>query len=265
MSTVDMKLETVVIPVSDVDRAKEFYEASGGGWTPTSATTTSGSSSSRRPGSGCSIQFGTGLTSAAPGSAAEPPRRLRHRGGARRRSPRDGVDASEVFHDEPSGGYNRWRPGRSGERSRSRAAHATRRSSEFSDPDGNALAAAGDHEPAAGSRRPGDDDVQLRRRSRERAQAGRPPPTASTRSAPARPMRTGPSGTPRTWWRSRPATSSRRDRLRRHRPRRRRARRALRRRAGRGRPARRRRRARARRRRVLLLGVHPVEDAAAPG
>ena len=54
-------------------------------------------------------------------------------------------------------------------------------------------------------------------------------------------------------------------RLRRHRPRRRLARRALRRRAGRGRPARRGRRARAGRRRVLLLGVHPVEDAAAPG
>ena len=52
-------------------------------------------------------------------------------------------------------------------------------------------------------------------------------------------------------------------RLRRHRPRRRLARRALRRRAGRGRPARRGRRARAGRRRVLVLGVHPVEDAAA--
>ena len=54
-------------------------------------------------------------------------------------------------------------------------------------------------------------------------------------------------------------------RLRRHRPRRRLAGRALRRRAGRGRPARRARRARAGRRRVLVLGLHPVEDAAAPG
>src|SRR6187455_2403760 len=67
---VDLKLEVVVIPVSDVDRAKEFY--AGLGWrldadfpfdngfrvvqfTP--------------PGSGCSIQFGTKLTSAAPGAA----------------------------------------------------------------------------------------------------------------------------------------------------------------------------------------------------
>src|ERR1700733_3358665 len=66
----DMKLEVVVIPVADVDRAKKFY--SGLGWrldadfpfdngfrvvqfTP--------------PGSGCSVQFGMNITSAAPGSA----------------------------------------------------------------------------------------------------------------------------------------------------------------------------------------------------
>ena len=66
----DLKLEAVVIPVSDVDRAKEFY--GGLGWrldadfpfdngfrivqlTP--------------PGSGCSVQFGTNVTSAPPGSA----------------------------------------------------------------------------------------------------------------------------------------------------------------------------------------------------
>jgi catechol 2,3-dioxygenase-like lactoylglutathione lyase family enzyme len=66
---VDMKLEVVVIPVTDVDRARDFYVKLG--WrvdadvhrdefrlvqlTP--------------PGSGCSVQFGTDLTSAAPGSA----------------------------------------------------------------------------------------------------------------------------------------------------------------------------------------------------
>ena len=36
-ASVDMKFEIVVIPVSDVDRAKEFYGSSGGGSTPTSA------------------------------------------------------------------------------------------------------------------------------------------------------------------------------------------------------------------------------------
>ena len=35
----DMKLEVVVLPVSDVDRAKDFYQALGGGWTPTSPWT----------------------------------------------------------------------------------------------------------------------------------------------------------------------------------------------------------------------------------
>ena len=66
---VDLKLEVITIPVSDVDRAKEFY--GGLGWRLdadfTSATTTW--SSSRRPGSRCSVHFGTNLTSAAPGSA----------------------------------------------------------------------------------------------------------------------------------------------------------------------------------------------------
>jgi hypothetical protein len=38
--TVDMKLEVVVIPVSDVDRAKEFYGSLGGGSTPTSPPVT---------------------------------------------------------------------------------------------------------------------------------------------------------------------------------------------------------------------------------
>jgi hypothetical protein len=48
IANVDMKLEVVVIPVSDVDRAKEFYGVSGGGSTPTSRlTTASGWSSSR--------------------------------------------------------------------------------------------------------------------------------------------------------------------------------------------------------------------------
>jgi hypothetical protein len=67
--SVDTRLEVVVIPVSDVDRAKEFYGRLGwrldvdrGGddfrlvqFTP--------------PGSGCSVQFGTNLTSTSPGSA----------------------------------------------------------------------------------------------------------------------------------------------------------------------------------------------------
>ena len=66
----DMKLEVVVIPVSDVDRAKEFYSkldwrldadrATGSGFRLVQFTP---------PGSSSSIQFGINLTSAAPGSA----------------------------------------------------------------------------------------------------------------------------------------------------------------------------------------------------
>ena len=69
-ATVDMKLEVVIIPVSDVDRSKEFYARLGwrldadfqfdNGFRVVQFTP---------PGSKCSVQFGNKLTSAAPGSA----------------------------------------------------------------------------------------------------------------------------------------------------------------------------------------------------
>jgi len=69
---VDMKLEVVVIPVSDVDRAKEFYGSLG--WR-LDADRAVGDSfrivQLTPPGSDCSIQFGAGITSAAPGSAQD--------------------------------------------------------------------------------------------------------------------------------------------------------------------------------------------------
>ena len=129
-----MKLETVVIPVSDVDRAKAFYESLG--WRLDADL---GDDDFRivqftPPGSGCSIQFGTGLTSAAPGSAqvllSSPTSRRRTTS-----SSRDGVDASEVFHDA-TGGYNRFDPD-----ARASGPDPQRRTyasfAEFSDPDGN--------------------------------------------------------------------------------------------------------------------------------
>jgi catechol 2,3-dioxygenase-like lactoylglutathione lyase family enzyme len=68
--SVDLKLEVVVIPVSDVDRAKAFYTrlgwrldadfASGDGWRVIQFTP---------PGSACSVIFGSNVTAAAPGSA----------------------------------------------------------------------------------------------------------------------------------------------------------------------------------------------------
>ena len=68
--TVDMKLEVIVIPVSDVDRAKQFYE--GLGWRLDGDfrdENGQGGVQLTPKGSWCSIQFGTNMTSLRPGSA----------------------------------------------------------------------------------------------------------------------------------------------------------------------------------------------------
>lgn len=65
VTTVDMKLEVVVIPVSDIERAKEFYRKLG--WRLD--VTPPGVVQLTPPGSDCSAQFGGNRTSAAPGSA----------------------------------------------------------------------------------------------------------------------------------------------------------------------------------------------------
>jgi catechol 2,3-dioxygenase-like lactoylglutathione lyase family enzyme len=131
----DMKLETVVIPVSDVDRAKQFYEgllgwrldADLGGGALRVVQLTS-------PGSGCSIQFGTGLTSAAPGTA-QCLLVVSDIESAHQELVDHGIDSSEVFHDA-SGGYNRFDPG-----ARANGLDPQRRTyasfAEFRDPDGN--------------------------------------------------------------------------------------------------------------------------------
>ena len=99
VNRVDMKLEVIVIPVSDVDRAKEFYrrlgwrfdaEFSGGDdfrlmqFTP--------------PGSGSSVIFGKNVTSAAPGSAQGLYLIVSDIEAARQELLRRGVEISEVFH-----------------------------------------------------------------------------------------------------------------------------------------------------------------------
>jgi catechol 2,3-dioxygenase-like lactoylglutathione lyase family enzyme len=64
----DMKLEVLIIPVSDADRAKDFY--AGLGWRLDADLAGDGFRLIQftPPGSGCSVQFGTNLTPAAPGS-----------------------------------------------------------------------------------------------------------------------------------------------------------------------------------------------------
>ncbi len=99
VGSVDMKLEVVVIPVSDVDRAKEFYSrlewrldadrAAGNGFRLVQFTP---------PGSGSSVQFGVNLTSAVPGSAQGLLLIVSDIEAARERLVAHGVDASEVFH-----------------------------------------------------------------------------------------------------------------------------------------------------------------------
>jgi catechol 2,3-dioxygenase-like lactoylglutathione lyase family enzyme len=64
-ASIDMKLEVVTIPVSDVDRATDFYSRLG--WRKD--VTPPGVVQFTPPGSWCSVQFGPGRTSAAPGSA----------------------------------------------------------------------------------------------------------------------------------------------------------------------------------------------------
>src|SRR5262245_21778833 len=71
-ATVDLKLEVIIISVSDVDRAKQFY--GGLGWrldADFAFDTGFRVVQFTPPGSGCSIQFGTKITSVAPGSARD--------------------------------------------------------------------------------------------------------------------------------------------------------------------------------------------------
>ena len=101
----DEKLEVVVIPVADVDRAKEFYLSLG--WR-LDADRAAGDSfrivQLTPPGSDCSIQFGTGLTSAAPGSAQGLYLIVSGIEAARAELVSHGVEASEVFHEGAPGG-----------------------------------------------------------------------------------------------------------------------------------------------------------------
>jgi catechol 2,3-dioxygenase-like lactoylglutathione lyase family enzyme len=96
----DMKFEIVVIPVSDVDRAKSFY--AGLGWR-LDAEFASGDDyrviQFTPPGSGCSVIFGKNVTAAAPGSAQGLYLIVSDIEAARKDLASRGVAVSEVFHD----------------------------------------------------------------------------------------------------------------------------------------------------------------------
>ena len=123
-STVDMKLEVVTLPVSDVDRAKRFYQ--GLGWR-LDADLAAGEDfrvvQFTPPHSQCSIHFGKGLTAAAPGSVDRLILAVKDIDAAREDLVRRGIDVSEVQLRRPPG---------FDENARSYFARAS-----FSDPDGN--------------------------------------------------------------------------------------------------------------------------------
>ena len=132
----DMKLEVVVVPVSDVDRAKGFYESLGwrldadfpgeGGFRVVQLTP---------PGSACSIIFGSGVTSAAPGSAEGLQLVVTDIEAARADVADRGVEVSAVFHD--TGGVFH-HAGTEGRAAGPAPEHKTYGSfASFHDPDGN--------------------------------------------------------------------------------------------------------------------------------
>jgi catechol 2,3-dioxygenase-like lactoylglutathione lyase family enzyme len=129
-ATVDLKLEVVVIPVSDVERAKRFYESLGwrldadlrgaGNWRGVQFTP---------PGSPCSIHFGVGITTAAPGSFKNLYLVVSDIEAARAELIARGVEVSGAFHFSGFGGAPVPGPAPNG------ASYAT--FATFSDPDGN--------------------------------------------------------------------------------------------------------------------------------
>ena len=134
----DLKLEVVVLPVADVDRAKRFYESLGwrldadfafdNGFRVVQLTP---------PGSGCSVQFGTKITTAAPGSAQGLYLVVSEIAAARDELVARGAEISEVFHAGTPGAQFR-RDGTSGRVSGPAPDHASYGSfATFSDPDGN--------------------------------------------------------------------------------------------------------------------------------
>jgi catechol 2,3-dioxygenase-like lactoylglutathione lyase family enzyme len=134
---VDMKFEVVVIPVADANRSKEFYTKLGwrldadfpfdNGFRVVQFTP---------PGSGCSVQFGTKMTSAEPGSAQGLYLIVSDVAAARKDLVARGIEVSEVFHAGTPGAQ--FQTDTSGRISGPAPEHASYNSfATFRDPDGN--------------------------------------------------------------------------------------------------------------------------------
>lgn len=132
----EMKLEVVVIPVSDVGRAIAFYEKLG--WRKDIEAPREGGGRLVQftpPGSQSSIIFGNGASPAAPGSAQFNHLVVSDLEAARQHLVAKGIEVGEVFHDA-AGGYNPFDPAaRAGGPDPQRRSYLSFAS--FKDPDGN--------------------------------------------------------------------------------------------------------------------------------
>jgi catechol 2,3-dioxygenase-like lactoylglutathione lyase family enzyme len=205
--TVELKLEAVVIPVSDVDRAKAFY--AGLGWrldadfafdngfrvvqfTP--------------PGSPASVQFGTNITSAEPGSARGLYLVVSDILAARTQLLSRGADVSDVFHPGVPGAQFAAGDGRVAGLADDHASYSS--FATFSDPDGNGWLLQ-----EITTRLPGRVDTAettyTSAEDLERALMRAAAAHGEHEKRTGRPTRSGRSGTPRTWWPSAPAANCR--------------------------------------------------------
>src|SRR5882724_424633 len=125
VARVDMKLEVIVIPVLDVERAEQFYRKLG--WRQDVTPPGSGVFQFTPHGSACSVQFGKNLTSASPGSAQRTYLIVSDIEAARDALMEAGIEVGEIFHLGPNGPVSGPDPD-----------HGSYRSlATFSDPDGN--------------------------------------------------------------------------------------------------------------------------------
>jgi catechol 2,3-dioxygenase-like lactoylglutathione lyase family enzyme len=131
-----MKLEVVVVPVADLDKAKDFYQALG--WR-LDADFAAGADfrvvQLTPPGSACSVIFGTGVTSAAPGSAQGLHLVVTDIDAARAELAARGAEVSEVFHDAGGVFHHSGTVGRVAGPAPDHKSYGSFAS--FSDPDGN--------------------------------------------------------------------------------------------------------------------------------
>jgi catechol 2,3-dioxygenase-like lactoylglutathione lyase family enzyme len=133
---VDQRLEVIVIPVSDVDKAKDFYV--GLGWRLDAEFTADESYRLIQltpPGSPCSVIFGIGVTSAAPGSVQGLHLAVTDIVAAQAELIERGADVSEVFHDAGGVFHHAGTEGRVPGPDPERRSYCSFAS--FNDPDGN--------------------------------------------------------------------------------------------------------------------------------